>query len=89
MRIDGARIASARSFDEIRELAHLHARRRLDLELRDDRSRRAADELAVDAERAQRVHELRAHGVELALARVVVRAAAPARAAPTTEAHRR
>ena len=59
---------------EVRELAHLHARRRLDLELRDDRARRPADELAVDLERAQRVHELDAHRVELALARSLLRA---------------
>ena len=53
---------------EVRDLAHLHARRGLDLELRDDGSGRAADELALDLERAQRVHELHAHRVELALA---------------------
>ena len=57
---------------QVRELTHLHARRRLDLELRDDGSGRPPDELSVDVERAQRVHQLEAHRVELALARVGV-----------------
>ncbi len=50
---------------EVRELAHLHARCGLDLELRHGRPRRAADQLAVDAKCAQRVHQPLPRSVEI------------------------
>ncbi|HSQ29855.1 MAG TPA: hypothetical protein VLN49_08405 [Gemmatimonadaceae bacterium] len=52
---------------EVGKLPNLHARRGLDLELGDHRTRRAANERAVDAERPERVHELDAHVVECAV----------------------
>src|SRR5947207_12250759 len=43
---------------EIRDLPDLHASGGGNLELRHDRARRATDELALDAECAQRIHQL-------------------------------
>src|SRR5690606_20106495 len=45
---------------------HLHARRLYDLELRDDRPRRATRDLTLDLERAQRLDQYLAQSVELA-----------------------
>src|SRR5205823_3313811 len=57
---------------QICDLTHFHAWRGLDLVLSDDRAGRTANELAFDTERAQCIHELRAHRVELATADVGV-----------------
>jgi hypothetical protein len=57
---------------EIGELADFHAGRRLDLELRYNRTRGAPDELSLHTESAERIHELLPHRVELALAEISV-----------------
>src|SRR5688500_11165155 len=51
-----------------RELPHLHACGRRNLELSDDRSRSPSNELALYPERAQRFHQLHAHRIELTIA---------------------
>ncbi len=57
---------------EIRDLTDFHSRGRRDLELRHDGPGRASHQIALDAECSQRVHQLDAHRVQLALAEVGV-----------------
>src|SRR5439155_10921104 len=57
---------------KIRDLTDLDSRRGRDLELRDNWSSSAPNQLSFDAECSQSVHQLDAHRVELALADVGV-----------------
>src|SRR5512140_609232 len=57
---------------EIRDLPHLDAGRWLDLELRHHGTGGAPGDLRLDTERAERIDELHAHGVELLLSELGV-----------------